>query len=644
MSTLPPVFVELKANVSEFTAAMGEARTEMTSVEAQGTSSFDKLASFGKAALFGLGTAAVGVGVMGVEMADKFEISHAKLETALKNAGTNFDAYSSQIGAAQKSMEQYGFTNTQTQEALANLTTALKDPKKALDDLGIAADLAKYKHIDLADAATAVAKAQEGNLKALKQMGIDLPIAAGGALKLQQAHDALSKATDAASAYLKAHSNAVDTTSKSHAAYEALLGKVSDAQAKVNSVSDAGTEIMKGLSAAIGGQAAAQAETFSGKMQALKAQTENVVTSIGMKLIPILEKLVGAIKDVIDWFNQHKAIAEAVGFVIGTVLVAAIGAYLVSLGKAAVESVVSFGQMIAGWFGLGSAATVAGEEAVVAGGEITVATGGMNIAIGLVAAAILYLATHWKTVWNDIKTVILDAWNWIKEKVEWLWNLFTEFSPLGIALKWLADHWSAIWGGIKDTVSGAWNWIKEKVDWLWHLFTEASPLGIAIKWLSDHWSAIWGGIKDVVSGAWNFVENIIGKIGDGIRGFIGLVKSEINGVIDLVNMAIRALDSVKIHIPGTSITLGVDIPQIPKLAEGGIVNSPTLALIGEAGSEAVIPLSKMGGMGGGMGGGMNIVINVSGSVIQEKDLAVTVRDNIAQLMRRRGLDPAILGV
>ena len=93
-------------------------------------------------------------------------------------------------------------------------------------------------------------------------------------------------------------------------------------------------------------------------------------------------------------------------------------------------------------------------------------------------------------------------------------------------------------------------------------------------------------------------------------------------------------------VPGIGGTeFGVNIPTIPLLANGGIVTSPTLAMIGEAGAEAVIPLSKMGGMGG-----MNIVINVSGSVIQEKDLAVTVRDNIAQLMRRRGLDPAILGV
>jgi len=49
---------------------------------------------------------------------------------------------------------------------------------------------------------------------------------------------------------------------------------------------------------------------------------------------------------------------------------------------------------------------------------------------------------------------------------------------------------------------------------------------------------------------------------------------------------------------GTGIT-------IPKMATGGIVNSPTLAMIGEAGPEAVIPLSRMGQMGGGI----NITVN-----------------------------------
>jgi hypothetical protein len=87
-------------------------------------------------------------------------------------------------------------------------------------------------------------------------------------------------------------------------------------------------------------------------------------------------------------------------------------------------------------------------------------------------------------------------------------------------------------------------------------------------------------------------------------------------------------------------TIGFNIPTIPLLAEGGIVTKPTLAMVGEAGTEAIIPLSKMGNMGGGI----NVVVNVQGSVVQEQDLAISVRDQIAILMRRRGLNPSILGV
>ena len=543
MTMLPPVFVELKANVSEFTAAMGEARGEIASVEAQGMSSFDKLAGFGKAALFGLGAAAVGVGALSVQMADTFESSHAKLEQALTNAGSSFDAYSGRINAAQKQMEQYGFTNAQTQEALANLTTGLKDPAKALDSLSLAADLAKFKHIDLAEAATAVTKAQEGNLRALKAIGIDLPVAAGGALKLQKANEGLSKATDDASAYLAAHSDAVNASSKNHDAYEKLLDKVSTAQDKVNAMSSAGSEIMKGLSDALGGQAAKSAETFSGQMLILKVQSEDVAKNIGLVLIPILEKLVGAIKDVVDWFTKHKLIAEAVGVVIGTVLVAAIGAYMVKLGQAAVESVINFGKMIAGWVATGVAATEAGIATAVA-------SGGLIVAIGLIVAAVVYLATHWRQVWAEIQTI--------------------------------------------------------------------------------------------AEGAWHFIEGIVGKLGAGIKGYLDIIKGEINGLISLVNMAIRVIDSIHVKLPSWlgGNEFGINIPQIPMLADGGIVTSPTLAMIGEAGAEAVIPLSKMGGMGGGI----NVVVNVAGSVVQEQDLAISVRDQLAILMRRRGLNPSILGV
>jgi len=65
--------------------------------------------------------------------------------------------------------------------------------------------------------------------------------------------------------------------------------------------------------------------------------------------------------------------------------------------------------------------------------------------------------------------------------------------------------------------------------------------------------------------------------------------------------------------------------KMPMMAEGGIVNSPTAALIGEAGPEAVIPLNRMGSMGGST---VNIVVN--GSVTSEGDLVNAIRNAILQ--------------
>lgn len=66
---------------------------------------------------------------------------------------------------------------------------------------------------------------------------------------------------------------------------------------------------------------------------------------------------------------------------------------------------------------------------------------------------------------------------------------------------------------------------------------------------------------------------------------------------------------------------------IPLMAEGGIVTQPTLAMIGEAGSEAVIPLDKMGGFG------TTVNINVAGSVISEGELQSVIQDALYNLNR-----------
>jgi hypothetical protein len=108
-------------------------------------------------------------------------------------------------------------------------------------------------------------------------------------------------------------------------------------------------------------------------------------------------------------------------------------------------------------------------------------------------------------------------------------------------------------------------------------------------------------------------------------------------------MAITTLNKINFKVPDWVPGIGgkgfdVNLPTIPMLANGGIVSGPTLAMIGEAGPEAVVPLGR------GMGMGMNVSVYVSGSVITEKDLAVKVRNEIAQLMRRKGADVALLGL
>jgi len=154
--------------------------------------------------------------------------------------------------------------------------------------------------------------------------------------------------------------------------------------------------------------------------------------------------------------------------------------------------------------------------------------------------------------------------------------------------------------------------------------------------------------RNIITGAFDTVkdvaESVAKVVGTAFRVVFDGIKIYINSIISLANLAIRALNGINVSVPSWvpglgGKSFGFDLKTIPMLADGGIVTKPTLAMIGEAGAEAVVPLNK-----GGFGGGINVTVNVGGSVVQEQDLAVSVRDQIAILMRRRGLNPSILGV
>ena len=110
-----------------------------------------------------------------------------------------------------------------------------------------------------------------------------------------------------------------------------------------------------------------------------------------------------------------------------------------------------------------------------------------------------------------------------------------------------------------------------------------------------------------------FKTNAIDAVSGIVDGFADLVKGPINLVIEALNAVFSSIKySQTIDLPGLDpYTVGIDLTdlQIPMLAKGGIVNGPTLAMIGEAGPEAVVPLDGKNAPGGQT---FNITVNPTG--------------------------------
>jgi hypothetical protein len=133
---------------------------------------------------------------------------------------------------------------------------------------------------------------------------------------------------------------------------------------------------------------------------------------------------------------------------------------------------------------------------------------------------------------------------------------------------------------------------------------------------------------------------------DGINAIVNTVISffagMVNAAIGAVNAIISAYNSIPL-LPDLPKAPTVPVPQlgktsntpapgrmsIPRLAEGGIVSSPTLALIGEAGPEAVVPLDRMGTGGG-------VTINVTGGLATSAEIGESVVNALRAYSRSAG--------
>lgn len=199
---------------------------------------------------------------------------------------------------------------------------------------------------------------------------------------------------------------------------------------------------------------------------------------------------------------------------------------------------------------------------------------------------------HLKPLWDSLVEfflklgeAILTVWNnFLAPLVNWVIDVFGPNIVSTFGTVW--DKVQAVFGSIVDAIKGLMDALGGLMDFIIGVF-------------SGDWERAWEGIKAVFKGIWDAITSLVKAQ---INNMIGFINTLLNAITNAVNTVIRALNKLSFKVPDWvprygGRTWGFNIkelsaPQIPYLARGGIIDQPTLAMVGERGKEAVVPLEN----------------------------------------------------
>lgn len=332
--------------------------------------------------------------------------------------------------------------------------------------------------------------------------------------------------------------------------------------------------------------------------------------TVGGLILGLLDTITTAIEET-DWQQIGEDVATFLGSIDW-------GGIFAALGEGVVDALEGIYEFLVGVTQNETAATII-EAVAIALGILAGAVAAYNIVMGIYNVVTGIAAAVTTALSSPILAIILvigaliaicvllyQNWDTIKEKAVEIWGKIKEFISNAIekvkevisnVINKIKETWSNIWGKIKDTASKVWDGIKGAITGTINgIKTGISNTLNAIK---SVWDKIWGGLKTTVT---NIFDAIWGAIKGVINSILGGIEGMANGVIGGINTVIGALNNLSFDVPDWvpvlgGKTFGFNITELskvslPRLANGGITTGATLAEIGEAGREAVLPLEN----------------------------------------------------